>query len=750
MEASQKKTTGRARAPRTAVAAGKPERSRRSHKKEGVKPGKVPWIHGTKLAFFTKRVDEWRAESAAGSVSVARWYTRITNLYLLKYGHNMADDEDLAEDVPDPTNPDEKLPDSDDLSEEEANRRSENALRIRGRIAAWYCRTYRTVEQSDKQLFASILGDSENRGPDYPRKPQEIHFYSRKYYDERVKARFERTWKVEVERAEALGQSSEDLKEIKVRNRVTKEVFEEESEDFRAELKLAVEAEHKAAIRAWELTRVETPTRTPAEINAALKNAGFYLEPLAEAIATKFMLNCSILICGPVGRGGAIEVRSVHAGTTRGLSQQKWFQFDPKGYGETEKSMILFSERCFSEEECRARAPDESASASGPAADGVSSSPGEPARASGPVLLRGPVVAGANAGDAARNANASGGESSGAGSGGAGGGHEGGAGGVDEGGAGGVDEGGAEGGDEGGAGGGDEGGAGGGDEGGAEGGDKGGAEGGDEGGAEGGDEGGAGGGRQGEGEGGKGGGAGGAEKGDGEGREDGESEGHSAWRQLVSEEWHPETRKAYSVFWRGREEFGVVWGDCVGTWVELERASGFNNDGGQLTADHRPKPVSDFLGKGRRWETLMPVGRVGSKGEGATYASKWWKWWAEITEGKGAGKLATMYGRTGFMLVLGSLLWWGMEKRGPAWEEAAKAVTRVMREVVASGKIVAKEKAVVEERKQADDYDEEEDNDGEDEEGGRGRVTRAKKQRKAGKDAELTEAAAKKRGRKRA
>ncbi|KAJ7603377.1 hypothetical protein DFH06DRAFT_1350237 [Mycena polygramma] len=344
-----------ARAPRTAVAAGKGPAIKRSRRKgNGKKPGKESWIHGTKLRFLAQFVDEWRAAHEKGIVFLGRFYTKVANLFILKYGYFMKDTEDLEEDTNDPTDPDEKIPGAEDLSEEEAAERSEIAASLRKRIAAWYCRTYRDLSESEKVFFAEILGGMDNAGPGHPKRAHLIHFYSRRYYDERVKARFEASYAVEKQLAKDLGK--EAPAEVKICNEITREVFDEENEEFHKELKRGVEAEYVAAVRAWELTRAETQTRTPAELNAALKSTVFYLEPLAEAIKEKFGLNCTIMLCGPMGDcGGAIEVRSVHAGTTKGLTPRKWHEFDRMGYAEVEKAMVRFSERCFSEEDCLSR-----------------------------------------------------------------------------------------------------------------------------------------------------------------------------------------------------------------------------------------------------------------------------------------------------------------------------------------------------------------------------------------------------------
>ncbi|KAJ7030501.1 hypothetical protein C8F04DRAFT_1263801 [Mycena alexandri] len=632
------------------------KRNRRKKGDAGLKPGKQSWIFGTKLVFFAARAQEWKDANANGNLGLGEFYTKITNLYALKYGYEMADHEDLAEDKPDPTDPDAEILGSADLTEEEAAERSATHLQIRKRIAAWYCRTYRGLDAREKNIFTEIMAGIESTGPSYPKRAQPIHFYSRKYYEEKVKARFEARWATEVQRAKDLEMPEPEA--IKIRNAVTKEVFEEETPEFQAELKLAVEAEHVAAVRAWELTSSQAETKTPQEMNAALKNAAYYLEPLANAIRDKFLLNCTILVCGPMGdRGGAIEVRSVHAGTTRGLAPRKWYQSDPAGYDATERCFVKFTEKCFSDEDCLARTvgvEQVGATTSGVSATGVRA-PGESpgAGSSGrQALMR---VRKEEMRREVRLEAASGGTAPGAQGG---------------------DPGGDEGGDaQGGTAGGTAGRAQGGDPGGdAQGGAAGGTSGGTAPGAQGGDQ--------------------GSDQGGAGGSDDDDDMGEA--------------------FYTARDEFGGVWGDCVDAWLELENASGCNNEGGQLTMRERPAAVTEFISGGRKWEWVREITYVGTKAEEGTYVAKWWAWWAQIA---GGGDLAKMHGRTEFMLVLGSLLWWGVKQRGAEWEEAAKTVTAQLKETVESGEIVKKTRLAPKgkqpkrkhaERDESDDEEEEE------------------------------------------
>lgn len=86
----------------------KARRSKKVKPLEDTKPGKQSWVFGTKLVFFEARHDEWQA--AVHNSKPGAFYTKVTKLYLKKYG-DLPEDEDLEEDVEDP--------DEDSLDDEE-------------------------------------------------------------------------------------------------------------------------------------------------------------------------------------------------------------------------------------------------------------------------------------------------------------------------------------------------------------------------------------------------------------------------------------------------------------------------------------------------------------------------------------------------------------------------------------------------------------------------------------------------------
>ncbi|KAJ7734649.1 hypothetical protein B0H16DRAFT_1467497 [Mycena metata] len=239
----------------------------------------------------------------------------------------MKDDEDLAEDVPDPTDPNARDPETGTLMQEEAARRSAISSNIRGWIGQWYRAHYGGgVEQGKKNMFKDLLSTWQ--------------YYSKLHYEERVKPRFEIMWKAEVQCAKDL--ELEEPHEVKVRGEVTCQAWEEESEDFKATVTAVQNKEYTQILRAWEMGRAEEMSHMPEELHATVKNAALYLQPLADVIQERFSISVAIMLCGPIGElGGAIGVRSIHSGTTAGLNPKKWYNFDPVGYQAAEASMHL-------------------------------------------------------------------------------------------------------------------------------------------------------------------------------------------------------------------------------------------------------------------------------------------------------------------------------------------------------------------------------------------------------------------------
>ncbi|KAJ7096172.1 hypothetical protein C8R44DRAFT_749019 [Mycena epipterygia] len=306
-------------APRRIVKCVVEKKARRRRGDAVEKPGKVSWVYGTKLVFFGNRKDK---------------------LFILKYGY-INDDEDLEADVEDP---DEDLANQvvhEKVMDTEGAFRAEYYKKLRDRIGAWYRDQYSSILKDGKTAFADLFKGALNGAPQKPGRPKTIHYYSGKYYHERIKPRFDERMIALTQRAEYTGDKVEA--EVKVRAAITQEAWDDESLEFQEE--------------GWQALLADSPTRIPEEMAATLSNTAHFLQPYANVISKRYGMCVAVLLAGPIGKkGGAIGVQSVHAGMTRGVAPAKWPAFDVAGFHQVEKSMIAFAREHFTEADCRARA----------------------------------------------------------------------------------------------------------------------------------------------------------------------------------------------------------------------------------------------------------------------------------------------------------------------------------------------------------------------------------------------------------
>ncbi|KAJ7077194.1 hypothetical protein C8R44DRAFT_896376 [Mycena epipterygia] len=231
----------------------------RHRKSDGPKkPGKVSWVYGTKLVFFSCYKDVWLA--AAEKKTTGALYTKLAKLYTLKYSFDMKDNKDFETDFEDP--PDEAADGIvHGLVPEEAKWQSDYKEALCMRIGAWLRSQYGTLLKEDKTAFAELFTGPLDGAPGKPQHGQLVQFY-----ESHVRARADARIQTLKCRAELSGEPAPTL--IKTSNEVTKECWDEESPSFREEVQVAFEKEYQAAVKAWEVSLVDSPTRTPEEFAA--------------------------------------------------------------------------------------------------------------------------------------------------------------------------------------------------------------------------------------------------------------------------------------------------------------------------------------------------------------------------------------------------------------------------------------------------------------------------------------------------
>ncbi|KAF8130895.1 hypothetical protein K438DRAFT_1999254 [Mycena galopus ATCC 62051] len=271
----------------------------------------------------------------------------MAKLYILKYGYHLGDNQDLAEDVEDPPDSAANEVVHEVVAPEVQKERAEYAKNLRGRIGAWYRTEYGNLLKSDQAAFKELFTGALDGTPGKPYKSRILHFYSRNFYETRVKARVEEQARAMKRRAELAGEEF-DGASIDFLTKMTAAVWEEETPQFKHECEVALEREYQQQLAAWEALLADSPKRTPEEMAATLGNAALYLQPFADAIRDRFGMCVSVMLAGPIGvRGGRIGVQSVHAGTTKGIGGVNWPTADWRGFQEAEKSMTAFATQCY-------------------------------------------------------------------------------------------------------------------------------------------------------------------------------------------------------------------------------------------------------------------------------------------------------------------------------------------------------------------------------------------------------------------
>ncbi|KAJ7707884.1 hypothetical protein B0H16DRAFT_1481518 [Mycena metata] len=302
--------------PPPIVKRAKEKKGRHRKGKDKAAPGRVSWVWGTKLVFFAKRKDEWLRQAEAGLAG--DFYGKMMKL----------------------------------LTPEETALRVRATKAVQGRIGQWYRLQYGLLLKSNATAFNELFTGILDGAPPKPTRGQIGHFYSRKFCDSRVKPHADARIAALKRRAELEGTA--EPKSIDVISKVTREVWEEETPEFKRECELALEREYVESLKAWERSLADSPNKTPKEMSAYVVwvfdagQRGYYMQPLVDTIQQRFGMCATILLCGPVGkRGGRVMMQSVHTGKTKGLAPQTFPEYDWLAFQEVERIMINFGKECF-------------------------------------------------------------------------------------------------------------------------------------------------------------------------------------------------------------------------------------------------------------------------------------------------------------------------------------------------------------------------------------------------------------------
>jgi hypothetical protein len=157
----------------------------------------------------------------------------------------------------------------------------------------------------------------------------------------------------------------------------------------------------------------------------------------------------------------------------------------------------------------------------------------------------------------------------------------------------------------------------------------------------------------------------------------------------------------------------VEWGGCVQKFFNFEAAWGYDEGSWKMATKDRPRQVTGWLSRGRKW-TMPPalgglLGRREATGQAEElWVGSFWAWWRTLQPDERAelgnrelsrpekadwSRMVQMHGNTGLLQVMAALLWWGdvAQKRGEEereeWLVAVRDVTWVLEQLLKSGDI---------------------------------------------------------------
>ncbi|TFK80859.1 hypothetical protein K466DRAFT_503161 [Polyporus arcularius HHB13444] len=242
---------------------------------------------------------------------MSSFYSRLTLLFIRYFSWDHALDPDGNRPTEDPSEENlEQVLDVKGLQDAEVARRNTVYLELRSKLQRWFrYHGTKSLKTKGADPLSKILAAFKTQDK-APRRMQTTQFYSKLYYDTRIKATVDAEWPKVVAQAGAKG--APPPKRLKHQNSVVARFYAAETPEFKAALQAQRDAEYEEEHAAWKTASLDNtvvPT-TPAEFALALEEASHWLPSLAQSLSKRLGLNVSILLTGPIGSsGGRIDVK---------------------------------------------------------------------------------------------------------------------------------------------------------------------------------------------------------------------------------------------------------------------------------------------------------------------------------------------------------------------------------------------------------------------------------------------------------
>ncbi|KAG6809620.1 hypothetical protein H0H92_015517, partial [Tricholoma furcatifolium] len=317
--------------------------------------GRNSWAKGSKLEFLESYKQEF-LDSQDDERGSGEFYHKIARLFFQRWGWT------LKYDVDGPITPDVEdraaagiLNFGPEVSEEESKERRVLYKRVRDRIGQWYRYRYRNTraEPAKKNNTVNeILQALRQITTDAPRKQTALQLYTSLNYKTKIKADVDKEWAKLQADAKKNG-TTVGIPRIALTNEFLARRFAEEPEDVREALEQQTKAEFMKAKTAFKM-KADWKPRSAAEYKVAMDEAATTLVPFADAIAERYGMYACILLCGPTDKG-EISLKSVHSNVEDTQLGKIWPVEDREGYAAAQQSIINYTKKIYTQQECNAR-----------------------------------------------------------------------------------------------------------------------------------------------------------------------------------------------------------------------------------------------------------------------------------------------------------------------------------------------------------------------------------------------------------
>lgn len=233
--------------------------------------GRPSWVTGQVLKFFTSFSDDWQRACDRGHLEAGKFYDNVTKHFICAFGFDFKrfEDGDAVPAVYDESMW-KSIMDHKGLDDAEIDRRREyqTTLRLVSRhifnvhvfivltllkqIQRWFHHFHNKDTPGDNTAMEiqKLFEDLASPAAPKPRAKQLVHFYSKKFWDLKIKHAVDNQWPAQQQ--QQLSTSGKKYTRFEFSNKVTEDMWKAEPAEVKAWVKVERDQDTKIRIKEWE------------------------------------------------------------------------------------------------------------------------------------------------------------------------------------------------------------------------------------------------------------------------------------------------------------------------------------------------------------------------------------------------------------------------------------------------------------------------------------------------------------------